>query len=107
MVTPDATSKVGGRLEFEEYIYFEGLTFTGQEIARLGFSPSPITPGTNALGQTTFAVTLGSGTQGNITATGVYLTTSMSGTFTWVRDGKTYTYNFTGAPYTPAVDPAS
>src|SRR3954467_14579826 len=57
-VTPDATSKVSGRLEFDEYIYFEGLTFTGQEIARLGFAPSPITPGTNALGQTTFTVTL-------------------------------------------------
>jgi hypothetical protein len=106
-VTPDATSKVGGRLEFDEYIYFEGLTFTGQEIARLGFSPSPITPGTNALGQTTFTVTLSSGTQGNITASGVYLTTSMSGTFSWVRDGKTYVYNFTGAPFTPAVNPES
>ena len=106
-VTPDASSTVGGRLQFEEYIYFEGVTFTGQEIARLGFSPSPITAGTNALGQTTFTVTLNSGTQGTITANGVYLTTTMSGTFTWVRDGKTYVYNFTGAPYTPAVDPES
>ena len=108
LVTPDATGKVGGRLEFEEYIYFEGLTFTGQEIARLGFAPSPITPGTDALGQTTFTVTLNSGTQGTITANGVYLTTTMSGTFSWLRpDGKTYVYNFTGAPYTPAIDPAS
>lgn len=108
LVTPDAASKVGGRLEFEEYIYFEGLTFTGQEIARLGFSPSPITPGTNALGQTTFTVTLTSGTQGTITASGVYLTTTMSGTFSWLRpDGKTYVYNFTGTQFTPPVDPAS
>ena len=107
-VTPDATSKVGGRLQFEEYVYFEGLTFTGQEIARLGFTPSPITPGTNAAGQTTFVVTLSSGTQGTVTANGVYLTTTMNGTITWARpDGKTYTYSFTGAPFTPAVDPES
>ena len=107
LVKPDSTSAIGGRLEFEELIDFEGMTFTGQEIARLGFSPSPITPGTNAAGQSTFTVTLKSGTQGTVTATGVYLTTSLSGTFTWVRDGKTYTYSFTGAPFTPAVNPES
>jgi hypothetical protein len=91
LVKPDSTSAIGGRLEFEELIDFQGLTFTGQEIARLGFAPGDITPGTNALGQTTFSVTLKSGTQGTVTASGVYLTTSMSGTFSWVRDGKTYT----------------
>jgi hypothetical protein len=107
VVAPDTSSKVGGRLEFEELVYFEGYTFTGQEIARLGFTPGTITGGTNAAGQTTFSVTLTSGTQGTITASGIYLTTSMSGTFSWVRDGKTYLYNFTGAPFTPAVDPES
>ena len=106
-VKPDATSTIGGRLTFEEYVDFQGMTFTGQEIARLGFAPGDITPGINAAGETTFTVTLKSGTQGTVTAAGVYLTTSMSGTITWVRDGKTYTYTFTGAPFTPAVDPES
>jgi hypothetical protein len=106
-VTPDASSTVGGRLQFEEFVYFEGYTFTGQEIARLGFTPGTITGGVNAAGQTTFSVTLTSGTQGTVTASGLYLGTTLSGTFSWVRDGKTYLYNFTGAPFTPAVDPAS
>jgi hypothetical protein len=106
-VTPDSPSTVDGRLEFQEFIYFEGTTFTGQEISRLGFAPGDLTCGTNALGQTTFTVTLSSGTQGTVSVSGVHLTTTMSGTFGWTRDGNTYTYSFTGTPYTPAVDPES
>ena len=100
-ITADAAAKAAGRLDFYEYVYFEGMTFDGQEIARLGFDPGPITGGVNALGQTTFSVTLKSNTQGTVVSTGIYLTTSMSGTLTWTRpDGRVYTYNFTGVPYT-------
>ena len=102
IITADAAAKAAGRDDFIEYVYFEGMTFDGQEIARLGFDPGPITAGVNALGQTTFSVTLRSGSQGTVVSSGLYLITSMSGTMTWTRpDGKVYKYNFTGAPYTP------
>ena len=102
VVTADAAAKAAGRDDFIEYVYFQGNTFDGQEIARLGFDPGPITAGVNGLGQTTFSVTLVSGSQGTVVANGLYLVTSMSGTLKWTRpDGRVYTYNFTGAPYTP------
>jgi hypothetical protein len=101
-ITADAAAKAAGRDDFFEYVYFQGTTFDGQEIARLGFDPGPITGGVNAAGQTTFSVTLKSNSQGTVVASGLYLVTTMSGTLTWTRpDGKVYTYNFTGLPYTP------
>jgi hypothetical protein len=101
IITPDAAGKAAGRDAFEEYIYFEGLTFDGQEMARLGFDPGPITPGVNGLGQTTFSVTIKSNSSGTILSSGTYLVTSMNGTLKWTKpDGKVYNYTFTGAPYT-------
>jgi hypothetical protein len=104
-VTPDAPGTPDGRLEYEEYVTFEGATFTGRFLARLGFSPGTLTLGTDSLGQTTFAATLTSATQGTIVASGVLQATTMSGTFNWSCDGKTVVYNFTGTPHTPAVRP--
>ena len=102
IITPDAAAKAAGRDAYEEYIWFEGTTFDGQEMARLGFDPGPITPGINALGQTTFSVTLKSNSSGTIVSSGIYLVTTMSGNIKWTKpDGKVYNYTFTAAPYTP------
>ena len=102
LLTPDAAAKAAGRDAFEEYIYFEGNTFTGQEMARLGFEPGNITGGVNALGQTTYSVTIKSNFHGTAVSSGIYLVTSMTGTLTWTRpDGKVYVYNYTSAPHTP------
>ena len=102
VLTPDAAAKAAGRDAFEEYIFFEGMTFTGQEMARLGFDPGNITGGVNAAGQTTFSVTITSHSWGSAVSSGIYMTTSMSGTLQWTQpSGKVYTYTFTAAPYTP------
>ena len=102
VIVPDAAAKAAGRDAFEEYIFFEGMTFSGQEMARLGFDPGPITGGVNALGQTTYTVTIKSNSHGTAVSSGIYLGTSMTGTLTWTKpDGKVYVYNYTAAPYTP------
>ena len=102
-VSPDAPGTSDGRLEYEEYIHFEGATVTGQFLTRLGFAPGTIECETDSLGQTAFTITVTSATQGTITANGTFQATSMSGTFNWVRDGKTVVYTFTGTPSKPAV----
>jgi hypothetical protein len=101
-IVADAAAKLAGRDNFFEYVYFEGTTFDGQEMARLGFDPGPVTGGINALGQTTFSVTIKSASSGTVVASGLYLTTTMTGTLVWTKpDGKVYNYTFTAAPYTP------
>ena len=105
IVTPDDAAVAEGRLPFEEYVLIETSNITAQEMSRLGFSPSAGTAGKNALGQTTFNVTLKSGTQGTATWTGTFLTSTMvTGTLVWVKDGQTYNYTYTGAPFTPPAN---
>ena len=42
------------------------------------------------------------------TFSGTVSNTLMSGTVTWtLPSGKVYTYNYSGVPFTPAVDPES
>ena len=106
LVTPDDAAVAEGRLPFEEYVMIESSSnITAQEMSRLGFSPSAGTASKNALGQTTFNVTLKSGTQGTATWTGTFLSSTMvTGTLVWVKDGMTYNYTYTGAIFTPPVD---
>jgi|SRR5215218_72046 len=104
-VTPDDTAVSEGRLPFEEYVLIETGNITAQEMCRLGFSPSAGTAGKNAAGQTTFTVTLKSGTQGTATWTGTFVTSTMvTGTLQWVKDGMTYNYTYSGIPFTPPTD---
>jgi hypothetical protein len=104
-VTPDDAAIADGRLPFEEYVMIETTAITAQEMSRLGFSPSAGSAGKNAAGQTTFSVTLKSGTQGTATWTGTFLTSTMvTGTLQWVKDGMTYNYTYTGIPYTPPAN---
>jgi hypothetical protein len=105
IVTPDDAAIAEGRNPFEEYVMIETGNITAQEMSRLGFSPSTGTASKNALGQTTFNVTLKSGTQGTATWTGTFLSSTMvTGTLVWVKDGQTYNYTYTGTIYTPPVD---
>jgi hypothetical protein len=103
----DAAAKAAGRADFVEYVTIDGLGFTGMEMCRLGFNPdkSPVT-GTNALGETTFSVTMLSASHGTWKATGNFniAYTTMTGTLTWTKDGVAYKYTFTGARYTPAPE---
>ena len=38
---------------------------------------------------------------GTATWAGTFGTNTVSGTLVWAKDGKTYNYTFSGAPYTP------
>jgi hypothetical protein len=107
-VKPDAAGVLAGRLPFEDYVMIEDTQVTSFELNRLGFGSFTPTISTGAAGAINFSVTLkSSGPQGNVTITGVIVASTMTGTATWVKDGKTYNYSFTGVPYTPAVDPES
>src|SRR5258708_2933799 len=52
LITADAPAKAAGRAAFMESVSSRGMLFDGQETARLGFAPGPITAGVNAAGQT-------------------------------------------------------
>ena len=100
-VKPDAAATTAGRLNFTEYIWCESTSFTGQEIARLGFVTQSLTATPGALGATIVDCTMWSATWGTVKFTATVDSTSMSGTMTWTRGTTMYTYNFTGVPYTP------
>src|SRR5688572_17035496 len=72
VVTPDTAAVMAGRSEFHEYVNIETKEVTAQEMARLGFEPKAGTLGTNAAGQTTFTVTLISGSHGTATWSGTF-----------------------------------
>jgi hypothetical protein len=104
-VVADAAAKSAGRSDFTEFVTIDGLGYTGQEITRLGFTPVTPSTGTNLLGETTFSVTMDSGSHGQWKASGNFnlLYTTMTGTLLWTKEGVTYKYTFTGVRYTPAA----
>ena len=104
-VKPDPAATTAGRLSFTEYIWCESTSFTGQEIARLGFVTQSLTATPGALGATIVDCTMFSATWGTVKFTATVDSTSMTGTMTWTRGTTVYTYNFSGVPYTPvAID---
>ena len=106
VVTPDEAAVNEGRYGFEEYVLVESTTdVTAQEMSRLGFTPGKATAGKNLAGQTTFTAQLKSNCHGTVTWSGTFVSSTMvTGTLVWVKDGMTYNYNWTGAPYTPPTD---
>lgn len=103
-VTPDAAAKIGGRLEYESYVFIEDTQITDFELNRLGFGPIMPTIGVDASGNITFSASLTSRANGSITMTGVMTATTLSGTAKWTKDGVVYNYTFSGVPYTPPAD---
>jgi hypothetical protein len=104
-VTPDAATKALGREAFDEYITIDGYGFTGMETSRLGFDPAPTITGLNAAGCITFTVNMASINHGNCTSVGSFnlLNTAFTGTLTWVENGMTFKYTYTGERYTPTA----
>jgi hypothetical protein len=105
-VKGDAAAVAAGRLDFAEFIYIDSTSFSGQEIARLGFVTSTLTCApTGVAGQSTVDCTMTSATWGTVKFSSTVDSTSMTGTMTWTRGATVYTYSFTGVPYTPvAID---
>ena len=103
-VVPDAAAKIGGRLQYEDYVYIEDTQITAFELNRLGFGPIMPTIGVDATGAITFSASLTSRANGSVTMSGVMTATTLSGTAKWTKDGVTYNYTFTGVPYTPPAD---
>jgi hypothetical protein len=100
-VTGDATAKAAGRQDFAEFIWCDSTSFTGQEIARLGFSTTSLTALPTGTGATTVDCTMTSATWGTVKFTATVDSTSLKGTLTWTRGTTVYAYTFTGVPYTP------
>ena len=100
-VRGDAAASAAGRLDFVEFITCDATSFTGQEIARLGFVQTSLSAVPNALGQTIVDCTMTSATWGTVKFNATVTPTSLSGTMTWTQGAKIYAYNFTGVPYTP------
>ena len=105
-VTPDSSAAASGRDPFTEYLMFDSLGYTTQELCRLGFTPNAysVTPVT---GGVKFSVTLTSGTAGTLVWNGTLNTSTniVNGTVTWTKGSAVYTYSFNGAPYTPPAAP--
>ena len=108
-VTGAASTKAAGRNDFVEYVYIDSSSFTGDQICRLGMVQTAlnVTPAATA-GTYNVTCTMTSVTQGTASFSGTINNTAMSGTITWtLPSGKVYTYNYSGVPFTPAVDPES
>lgn len=103
-VSPDAAAKIGGRLDYESYVFIEDTQITDFELNRLGFGPIAPSIGVDAAGNITFSASLSSRNNGSITLTGTMTSTTLSGTAKWTKDGVVYNYTFSGVPYTPAAD---
>ena len=100
-VTPDAAAAAAGRLEFTEYSTVDSTRVVMQEMSRLGFKQTSLTatPGPT---MTTYIMTITSKDNGKVVITGTATATTNNGTAVWTTaDGKVYTYNYTGVPYTP------
>ena len=97
----DNNAERGGRLDFQEYFIIESGTVTVSEMSKMGFAPAPATFTTDAAGNTTASVSMSSRSQGDVTITCTRSGANITGTLVWVRDGQTYTYAYTGIPYTP------
>jgi hypothetical protein len=107
-VTASASAKADGRKDFVEYIYIESTSFTGDQICKLGMVQTSLSMTAAATpGVYNVTCTMQSNTQGTASFTGTVSNTSMSGTVTWIIGAKTYTYIYSGVPFTPAVDPES
>ena len=106
VVTPDEAAVNAGRYQFEEFVMIESTTdITAQEMSRLGFSPAKGSGAKNVAGQTTFTVVLKSNCHGTATWSGAFVSSSLvEGTLSWVKDGMTYNYTFTGTLFTPPAD---
>ena len=104
-ITPNAATKLLGREAFNEYITIDGAGFTGMETSRLGFDPAPTTV-TIVGGCINFTVVMKSANHGQATSVGAFnaANTAFSGTLTWVVDGVTYVYTYTGERYTPTPE---
>ena len=107
-VKADASAKADGRKDFVEFVYIDSVSFTGDQIYRLGMVQTSLSVTAAATpGVYNVSCTMQSNTQGTASFTGTISNTAMSGTISWVIGGKTYTYAYTGVPFTPAVDPES
>src|SRR5687768_5640569 len=104
-ITPDAAAKLLGREAFNEYITIDGAGFTGMEPSRLGFDPAP-TVVSIVGGCINFTVVMKSANHGQCTSVGAFnaANTAFTGTLTWVVDGVTYKYTYTGERYTPTPE---
>ena len=100
-VKGDGAAAAAGRLDFVEFICCDATSFTGQEIARLGFATSSLTRTVNALGQTVVDCTMTSTPWGTVKFNATVDSTSLKGTMTWVQGTSTYSYTFSGVPYSP------
>ena len=101
-ITPDAAAKALGREAFLEYITIDGYGFTGMETSRLGFDPAPTTTSIVS-GCINYTVVMTSVNYGQCTSIGAFnaANTAFTGTLTWVLNGVTYKYTYTGERYTP------
>ena len=107
-VTGSASTKAAGRLDFVEYVYIDSTSFTGDQICRLGMVQQSLNVTLSLIpGTYNVSCTMNSATQGTVSFTGTISNTAMSGTVNWTIGGKTYTYNYSGVPFTPDVDPES
>src|SRR2546421_5463870 len=100
-VKADAAGTAVGRQDFAEFIWCDSTSFTGQEIARLGFSTTSLTALPTGTGTTNVDCTMTSATWGTVKFTATVDSTSLKGTLTWTRGTTVYAYTFTGVPYTP------
>jgi hypothetical protein len=100
-VKPDAAETAVGRQDFAEFIWCDSTSFTGQEIARLGFSTTSLTALPTGTGATNVDCTMTSAAWGTVKFTATVDSTSLKGTLTWTRGTTVYAYTFTGVPYTP------
>jgi hypothetical protein len=107
-VVADASAKADGRKDFVEYIYIDGATFTGDQIYRLGMVQTGLSVTSSATpGTYNVSCSLSSHTQGDASFTGTINNTTMSGTISWTIGAKTYTYTYTGVPFTADPNPES
>jgi hypothetical protein len=106
-ITATASAKAAGRADFVEYIWYDGSTFTSDQLWRLGFVVQTATATPGVAGETVVVATLVSNTHGTMAVNMTVNSTSMTGTMSWVVGGVTYAYTLSGAPFTPPADPES
>jgi hypothetical protein len=100
-VKADAATVAAGLHDFNEYVTIDYDGITAQEMSRMGFGPILPVTSSGAGGSMNFTVELSSESQGKTVWTGNMTSTTMTGNLNWTKNGKVYTYTFTGAPFTP------
>jgi hypothetical protein len=101
VVKADTATAAAGLHDFNEYVTIDYDGITAQEMSRMGFGPILPVTSSGPSGSMNFTVELSSEGQGKTVWTGNMTSTTMTGTLSWAKNGKTYTYTFKGAPFTP------